>query len=166
MDNHKIITSYRHFLKKILENITNTGINLYGYQLDHIAYRAETLNKYKEVMGELFNMGEMISEIRRGNQKISIYRLIHPIHYDRYDIPYFELLGPKENGTYKEGYQHIEFVIDIPLLDFIKMYPAISFDTSHINREINPSIELRFEDNMGVEFHLIDIGKTVELQSK
>jgi predicted metalloenzyme YecM len=155
---------YPNFLDKLFLNIASSKISVGNFQLDHIAYRPLTPAGYESMKIVLNEIGENISEVEDSGRKISIFKLHQPFVYRNFEIPYFELLGPKAINKYSEGYQHVEFVIDCSLEEFIKKYPALSFKTDHINGKINPSIELPFNDNTSIEFHLIDIGEVVRLE--
>ena len=159
------ISNYNIFLDKLFVNILNSGIKIDELILDHIAYRPLTAADYEQKKLELNIIGTMISEVDDSGRKISIFRLNNPFKYKQFEIQFFELLGPKTNNKYPEGYQHIEFVINCSLEEFIGKYQKLNFNTDHIGGEINPSFELPFDDNTGVEFHLKDIGEVIRLQN-
>ncbi|HIP49288.1 MAG TPA: hypothetical protein EYG92_10040 [Lutibacter sp.] len=41
------------FLEKIFQNLESAGINVYDFELDHICYRVETLQRYNESKKDL-----------------------------------------------------------------------------------------------------------------
>ena len=161
-----ILNSYSQFLDKLFIKIKNSGINVNNFELDHIAYRPSSSELYEQKKLDLNNYGEMISEIEESGRKISIFKLTNPLIFNNFSIQYFELMGPKELNKYKDGYQHIEFVIDSTLEIFITKYSNLTFNTAHIDGKINPSIELEFDDKTSVEFHLKNIGEVVKLQKQ
>jgi predicted metalloenzyme YecM len=162
MDN--VLLAYVSFLDNLFSHIANSGIGVDTFILDHLAYRPITTKNYEQLKLALGNMGTMLSEIENSGRNISIFKLKAPFLYRHFEIPFFELLGPKPINTYPEGYQHVEFVIDCGLKEFMATYPKIDFNTAHLTDEINPSIALAFEDTTGVEFHIRDIGEVVSLQ--
>ena len=83
---------------------------------------------------------------------ISIFKLEQPLMYKEREIYVIEIPAPKEKNKYSEWLEHVEFVIDKSFEEFKNQYANIDFDTRAEWKEINPDIQLRYED-CSVKFH-------------
>ncbi len=140
------------FLTKIFKNLDNINIDVTNYELDHICYRVETVERYDFFKKELIKLGDLLSEKMINGRLISSYKLFEPIIYKERKIWVIELPSPKPNVFYKEGFEHVEFVIDISFDKFKQKYREIKFSEKAINKKINADISIGFED-CSVKFH-------------
>jgi hypothetical protein len=158
----KLLENAASFIENVLLNIKKIGIEVSNYELDHVCYRVETQERYTKLKKALFDYGELLTEAKVGNRLISTFKLKTPIIYQNRKIWCFELPSPKEGSYYKEGYEHIEFVIDSNFEQFIQKYPKINFDTHSMTKEINPDISINF-DNYSVKFHLASLENVIKI---
>lgn len=140
------------FLEQIIASLEEDGIVVDEFQLDHICYRVETLERYEVLKKALTNLGDLLVESPIGGRPIATYKLHQAIVFENRKIDCLELPAPKEGSFYKEGYEHVEFVIKTSFEDFIKTYPKLSFKTKGINKKVNPEISLKYK-NFAVKFH-------------
>ncbi len=127
-------------------------VDISKYELDHLCYRVETQERYDEVKEIFLKESKLLSEVMIWWRMISTFKLDKPLVYKKREIYVVEIPAPKEISDYPEGLEHIEFVIDTRFEEFKKMYPEISFDSRAESKEINPDIQLRYE-NCSVKFH-------------
>lgn len=150
---NNLIGDVEKFLEKVIQNITITGIRFDELKdLDHLAYRVASLEEYEIVKAKMLEFGELISENIISGRPIAVYKLNEPIIYDGFTIFCLEIPAPKEGSEYKSGLEHIEFVTNKSLKEFIKDHKEVGFETKEIDREINPTLVLKFEDS-AVKFH-------------
>lgn len=140
------------FLDKVFSSLTEDGISVEAFELDHICYRVETAERYEEVKAALLAAGVLLTEKPIGGRPIATIKLHEPIVYHDRVIACVELPMPKDGSPYVEGYEHVEFVIDEPLRRFTKRYPTLKFDLKGVNKRINADVRLRYED-FSVKFH-------------
>lgn len=150
----EIVGDVNLFLGKIFLNIQKAGFDFNELdELDHIAYRVESDERYDEFKQQIGNYAENLSEVMFGGRLISVFKLKTPIEYKDYKIDCIELMAPKENNTFKEGLEHAEFVISLNLADYHDKYKdIISFNLDGYGREVNPELIVEFED-CAVKFH-------------
>lgn len=147
-----IIWNYTSFLDKVFRLLEKDKIDVSSYELDHICYRVESQERYNFVKNIFLEESKLLSEVLIWGRMISTFKLAHPLIYKNREIFVIEIPEPKENNFYPEWLEHIEFVIDKSFEDFKKMYQDISFDSRAEWKEINPDIQLRYE-NCSVKFH-------------
>jgi predicted metalloenzyme YecM len=84
-----------------------------------------------------------------------------PINYKNRNIQILELPAPKLQSFYKEGFEHVEFVVTYPLETFLSKYKNVDFDLSGYGKRINRDIRLRMGSN-SVKFHEQALVKIIE----
>lgn len=152
----RILPSLKPFLDKIFLNLFINAIHIQGFEMDHICYRVETDERYEILKKELSSISKMINESDINGRKIAIFKLKKPIRHEMRDIYLIELPAPKKGSFYKEGYEHVEFVIDYSLADFVRGFEHIDFDTKGMEKEVNPDVRIQFDD-ISVKFHEHDL---------
>jgi uncharacterized protein len=162
LDIKAIIGDYKSFLGKIFKNISGAGFRLDEFEeLDHIAYRVESNEKYEEMKAKLEKFSLNFQEVEISGRPIAVFKLLKPISYNEYKVNCLELPAPREGKFFKEGLEHAEFVIKNTFRDFLRKHKNIDFDMSKIEREINPELVIDFKD-CAVKFHaqsLLEIRK-------
>ncbi len=140
------------FLDKLFDYLSEKKINVSNYELDHICYRVETLERYQALKIALSNLGELLTESQVGGRAIASIKLDEPIIYKSRKIRVVELPAPKKGSFYKEGFEHVEFVIDVPFAEFMATHAALNFITKDLKKSVNQGITLK-ETDFSVKFH-------------
>ncbi len=140
------------FLDRIFQHLAEDKIEVDDYELDHICYRVETVERYLELKQEFTNYGELLTETIIGGRPISTFKLHTPYRYKKREIYCLELPAPKEGSPYPEGYEHVEFVIQDRFQTFISLYPHLEFKTKGMQKPVNPEISRKYP-GMSVKFH-------------
>ena len=160
-----IISNPAPFLDQIFLQLRAKGIEVLGFEMDHICYRVESVEQYESFKKMLDSHGECINESQIAGRPIALYKLHQPIQYEGRDIYLFELPAPKASKFYKEGYEHVEFVIDTDLETFIAAYPHLDFDLKGMDKKINPDVRISF-GAISVKFHLHNLEYVVRYLDK
>ena len=140
------------FISNIFSRLEENKIDVSNYQLDHICYRVETWERYLQLTKVLANKGELLAETMIGGRPIASFLLEKPFFYKNRSINCIELPSPKEGSPYREGFEHVEFVIDLPFEEFIQKYPSLNFKTKGMNKAVNADISIKFPEGV-VKFH-------------
>jgi len=140
------------FLHQIFQHLSEDQINVSHYELDHLCYRVETIERYKELKEACSTIGSLLTETLINGRPISTFKLHEPIHYQGRAIELLELPSPKPGSPYAEGFEHVEFVIDEDLDSFVARYPQLSFDTRGMKKAVNPDVRLAYGP-LSVKFH-------------
>lgn len=148
-----ILGKYNIFLDKIFLNLEKSGIGKDDIsELDHIAFRTETLDRYEDIKKELLDFVEFNSEEIFNGRLISVLKLKEPLIYKEYMINCIELMAPKENNQHKEGLEHAEFVVNKKLDEFLVKYDNIDFNMSAYERDENRELIIDYKD-CAIKFH-------------
>jgi predicted metalloenzyme YecM len=162
----KVIGDYEGFVKNLLGQVKAAGFDLTDFsQMDHLCYRVETENDYQQKKRELATVGREIRETLVSGRLIATFRLHQPIRVEGWRIDAVELPAPKEGRPFKEGLEHVEFVLydDIPA--FLKKYSGKTFNLQSADRGINPEIGYPL-DGCTVKFHLLSLPAVVYIEEK
>lgn len=157
------ISNVTMFLSDVFKKIDEKGIDVSDLYLDHICYRVSTHERYQELKKTLEDHGKLLVESDINGRLISTYKLKDPICFEGREITVLELPSPKVSSEYKEGYEHVEFVIPCSLKEFIFRYPDISFSTKGLLKKVNKDIRLSF-DSVSVKFHEISLEEVIEME--
>jgi len=151
-DNTDLLGDIDQFIEKTITTLNKDGVDVSNYELDHICYRVDSIERYKEYQNELSQLGTLLSETEINGRQISTYKLAEPICFQERKINLVELPSPKEGSPYPEGLEHAEFVIPDEFEIFMKKYPNIKFDLRDIDKKINPDIKIKYA-GFSVKFH-------------
>lgn len=157
----KYLGEIKPFLSKVFSALVKDKIDVSQYELDHVCYRVETLDRYEELKKQLLNCGELLSENEINGRAIANFKLNEPIIFEERKIFGLELPAPKENIFYPEGYEHVEFVVGMSLDKFLKIYPHIHWDTTGMSKKVNPDIFVKYDDFV-IKFHQHSIEHVVK----
>jgi predicted metalloenzyme YecM len=144
--------AYKTFLNEIFNQINLIGIDVDGYDLDHIAYQASSIEDYEKHKVEYSGIGDFFSEEIVGERRVAIYKLTTAIQYKKYSIPALEIIEPKEGQVIKSGFQHAEFVMPHPFENYIEKYPTIQWDKSSMYRDEFAHLKLNFKNGLTLKF--------------
>lgn len=75
-------------------------------QADTACYRVETIERYAELMCELGATCRLLDESEVAGRLIAVFD-----SYGALPVPYLELPQPKPNNKYREGFEHVQFVV-------------------------------------------------------
>ena len=138
------------FLNELLNNLK---IDVSKFELDHICYRVDSLSEYEEYKIRFLKLGELLIESEVGGRLISTFKLMKPIKFKDRDIYLIELPAPKIGKSFKSGFEHAEFVIDISFDEFQEKYQNLNFNTSSIHKAHNPELKVKLDNGTQVKFH-------------
>ena len=140
------------FLNQIFHHLQEDQVDVSSYELDHLCYRVESIERYAELKETCSDLGSLLTETLINGRHISTFKLHQPILYQNRTIALLELPSPKPGSPYAEGFEHVEFVIDEGLDRFVARYPQLAFDTKGMKKAINPDVRLAYGP-LSVKFH-------------
>ena len=161
-----IIGDHTQFLDDILIRVANEGFDFDDFaQLDHMCYRTASAENYANKKRELADVAQLLGEAMIGGRPISTFRLHEPVRHTGWRIDAIELPSPKQGSDYKEGLEHVEFVLYDDIPTFLEKYEGMPFDLRSADRGINPEIGLSLGE-LSVKFHLLSLPTVVFLEHK
>ncbi len=140
------------FLDKVFKNLENDWVNVQDYELDHICYRVDSLEKYDFWKKEISKCWILLSEVVISGRNISTFKLKNPYIYKGREISVLEIPSPKSGSSYNDWFEHVEFVIVESFDNFMAKYSNLKFITKALSKRINPDIKRKYND-CSVKFH-------------
>jgi hypothetical protein len=134
-------------------------------ECDHICYRIESLARYNHLKEIFQKHGFLRNESLVNGRNICIFQMPSPISYYGLSTECVELPEPKLNSPYKEGWEHAEIVTRKPLIDFIKTFPDLTFETQSLHKKINPEITIKISEATKIKFHEQSILDVISLEN-
>jgi uncharacterized protein len=154
------------FLDTFTAKVATTGIDISGFNLDHVAYQASTSEDYENRKPDFKSICDYQHVAMIGGRQVAVFRLKNPIMYKGYKVIALELIEPTQGQQCKSAWEHAEYVIDTSFQNFISKYPDLDWDTSSIDRKVYSHLKLRLDEITRVKFHLHDILETIKLEEK
>ncbi|MFK7979776.1 MAG: VOC family protein [Saprospiraceae bacterium] len=152
LSTHQLLGDSTPFLDHIFQYLSLKKVEVTSYELDHICYRVETEERYQYLKKKLIDLGELLTESQIGGRAIASIKLRKPILYKSRKIWLIELPAPKKGSFYQEGFEHVEFVINVPFEDFLKAHSHLNFLTKDLKKSVNQGVTLK-ETDFSVKFH-------------
>lgn len=140
------------FLIKVFKELNNVDVDITSFEIDHLCYRTSSLKNYQEIKDKFSKEARLLIESDVNGRPIATFKLHSPIFFKDWIIDLVEVPAPKEGRETQEGYEHIEVVIDQSFDEFIERHPKIEFNKNGLSKELNPELEVEFED-CAVKFH-------------
>ncbi len=147
------LANLHSFLDKLFAKLSEHGIDIAGYTMDHIGYQCSSDADYDKLKATFSCKGEFIDEIVVGGRRVGLFKLYEVIPYKDYKINAVELIAPKEGQICPSALEHVEFVIGEQFDTFMDRYPTVKWDISAINQPIFPMLKLPLGDDIQVKFH-------------
>ncbi|MEK2644957.1 VOC family protein [Bdellovibrio sp. BCCA] len=148
-----VIGDYTAFLDRIFANIQNAGIDVASFEMDHACYRVSTLEQYEIKKAALLTFGDLLTEADVNGRPIATFKLHHALKYKNRELFLIELPAPKKGKDVPEGLEHVEFVVGDLISALMKKHPDLVWNTSGLQKTLNPELELKFDDGLAVKFH-------------
>lgn len=148
----------------ILEKARASNIDLSNLLCDHVCYRVATQERYTELRNQLHTLGTCVTEANVRGRPIATFQLHLPLTIGIWTIPSLELPSPKVGSSYAEGWEHAEFVIPEGVKAFIEKHKSVAFDTSGLDREINPELALSVSALTQMKFHQLSLLEVIAIE--
>ena len=151
------------FLEQLFKALSDDAIDVSVFELDHLCYRVETMERYAELKDKLLDEGSLLGEHQIGGRPIATVRLRNPLIFQNRSIAVIELPAPKPGSSYPEGYEHVEFVVDLEPMEFAACYPTLDWDLSGAHKSVNADVRRNY-DGCSVKFHRLGLAEVIALE--
>jgi predicted metalloenzyme YecM len=165
-DNIKKFTELSaHFLNKMNTYLQASNMRLANYwTADHICWRTSSTENYHASCSAILNYAHKITEADVNGRPISVFELFTPLIWGERLIHLVEIPAPKANKKIKDGFEHIEIVCDETFKHLEKMFSQCQWNKKGLEKNINPEIEIEFED-AAIKFHHHSLKSIIELEN-
>jgi len=161
----QLLGSPHSFLDSLFDQLNSNGVDVSALYMDHICFRVEDMDDYHSLQAQLLKHGHLLSDKMIGDRPISVIQLDQSYKYGERKIDIIELPSPKNGSPYPKGYEHVEFVINTDLSDFISTYSTIGFDLKGMSKAINPDVRIQLLGS-SVKFHEHSLKYVIEILEK
>ncbi|MFA5895134.1 MAG: VOC family protein [Candidatus Shapirobacteria bacterium] len=162
-----LIGDYKKFLDLVFLNLVDSRIDVSSFEIDHIAYRATSLQSYNDISTRLSKLMDRANQKVIRNRNVDMYLFKEPLEYRDNKIKYLEIMAPAEGDKFKEGLEHAEFFLKkLDLHDFIKKHNQFEWNTNSIDREIGADVGLLFENGANAKFKNQSMAEIIEEEEK
>lgn len=147
------------FLQSLFTELEVFDGQLDDLYLDHICFRVSTEDEYVLLRDQLSEAHELLVESPVGGRWIATFKLSTPFKFRDRSIEVLELPSPKAGSPYPAGYEHVEFVTDRPLEEFINyLEKKLKIDPNKIDgkgmaKMRNRDIRVNLQSGKSVKFH-------------
>lgn len=150
------------FLNSLLNEMTTLGLPSEALKSDHLCFRVETEEQYKEYKYFLNQEALLLTESTVNGRPIATFSLPEPFKVGSQTVSVVELPSPKKGTDYKIGFEHAEFVINESFEFFSRQHPNLEFTRSG-NKNFNP--ELCLKTKVGTaKFHHLALERIIEIE--
>lgn len=152
------------FLIQLQEKMSQSNISLEKHwSVDHLCYRVESLDRYFQMKEILSDFADLLIESEVNGRLISTYKLKSPTCMGDRRIDLIELPQPKKGKVLKEGFEHIEVVIDQNFSEIQKKYSQCKFKKTGISKDFNAELAITLENDV-IKFHHLSLESVIRLE--
>lgn len=148
------------FLRRLFAALQADGVDVSAFELDHLCYRVESLERYAALKDTLSEQAVLLGEHPIGGRPIASYRMHRPFRYEARAIHVLELPAPKAGSPYPEGFEHAEFVVHEAPETFADRYPQLAWDHSAAHKARNADVRLNYA-GFSVKFHQRSLAEVI-----
>ena len=158
-----LIKEAQGFLDLLFTDIDRAAINLSENDLDHICYRTDSEQSYRDYKKKFEEIGQLLIESIVGGRLIATYKLFIPIEYNGRKIQIIEVPSPKKGKSVKQGFEHAEFVIKRSFEQFKSSYPLLDYDEKGLKKKFNKELMIRLE-NTNIKLHHLSLEEVIHIE--
>lgn len=147
------MTQLETSINNLLTILKDLKINVSNLELDHYAYQTSSAEDYSQMKANPIKGATFFHEGIVDNRRVGMFKFTEPIEILDYKISGYEIIEPKEGQITENRFDHVEFVTDRSLHDFVAAYPEINWDLKAIDRDEFAKVALRFENGISIKFH-------------
>lgn len=164
MDSLSFNSQAIQFLDQIFERLDKNKIQLEAHwSIDHLCYRVSSQEDYQKYQAIFSQFAELLIESPVNDRMISTYKLFQPIQYKHWLIDVVELPSPKKNKITKDGFEHIEIVVDKTFDHIKEKYKYCQFDESGLSKSFNQELEIPLGD-IAIKFHHLSLESVIQIE--
>jgi predicted metalloenzyme YecM len=155
---------YQVFFNRILQNLDNLGISIQAYPLSHLGYRTKTLEQYQIVLRQLLKHSAFFAENIHNGRNIAKLMLKEAlILQNNFRVSMIELMPPKPDREYDEGFEHCGVVLGNDFDQFNRKYKSVLTGQQDQGPFCQPTY-IRFVDGSRVKFYHYSLKRVIQLE--
>lgn len=152
------------FLEKLFLSLKESQVEIAAHwDIDHLCYRVDSLNRYEELKKHFLMFGKLLIESDVNGRPIATFKLNSAIQFRSWSIDVVELPAPKPSKPTKEGFEHIEVVCDLSFGDLEKKYQYLKLDLGGLKKDFNQEFELDLGER-NLKFHHMSLESVIRVE--
>ncbi len=152
------------FLEHVFAELEKNQVQIKPHwDIDHLCYRVETIERYFVLKKEFSKISTLLTESIVNGRPIATFKLDRPLHFRQWQIDIIELPAPKSGKIVTEGFEHIEVVVDESLEYLSNQYNHIKQDKNGLVKNFNKELELCLGAS-NIKFHNLSLESVVKLE--
>lgn len=152
------------FLEKLFKSFTDAKIEIAPHwDIDHLCYRVDSLNRYEELKTSFLAFGRLLIESDVNGRPIATFKLNSSIAFKEWSIDVVELPAPKLSKPVKEGFEHIEVVCDEAFSDLEVKYKHLKLDLGGLKKDFNQEFEVDLGER-NLKFHHMSLESVIRVE--
>lgn len=153
------------FLALLWARLEQIGLAVADLQPDHLCYRTDSLERYRELRDGLLAQNTLLGEHLIGGRPIATFRMAvgHPFGGSVIDV--VELAAPKPGRPYAEGWEHAEFVVPEDLRALVRRHDQLPWDLSGAEKTHGAEVRLFF-GAISVKFRRTPLAAAIAAESR
>lgn len=166
MEKSSFFDSLKTTIGRILLECLERGIVLDLARLDHVCYRVHGAERFQGCKEFLETFAGFVQEAEFGGRPVATFRLHEPFDLDGQGrfLHVIELATYRPGTEAEEGFEHAEFLAEVPLDLFMRQHKHLDFDCKGLGKKLNPVIGLRLGEGRSVRFHRIPLDEVIRLE--
>jgi predicted metalloenzyme YecM len=147
-----ILENISQSIDKIYTKLTELGVDTSKLTIDHIGYQASSAEDYNKCVDQIKRDAVPNSEHIVGGRRVGVFILNSSINYNNQTFSIIEIFEPRAGQQVESAWEHIEFLTDKTLEEFMGEYANISWDTTALNRDEFPMLILNLGEGLRAKF--------------
>lgn len=116
----KIINEFNTFISDLEIRLKDIGVELEGYPVDHVCYRAGSFTEYQALFNKFRDESVLYTTKHFHERNFYLFVLKDPLKYKSISAAYLEFSQPGGSDNYTTGFQHLEFYTNLKVEDLVK----------------------------------------------
>lgn len=165
-----VIGDYRHFMSTLTDRLSQDGLDVARYEMDHICYRCSSWEEYTQICSTMVpEYGKLLSQCIIGTRPICTIQFHSPVTHGKHSVTCLEVPAPKQGSEYESGLEHAEFVVGtnsdsvlgnkvlVSFMEFCeKAGIQLKLNSKSMNKSINADVSVKYDSSIGTisaKFH-------------
>lgn len=110
----KILSEYQQFTDEMRIRIQKLGANLVDFPIDHVCYRAKTLEEHAQLLPLFTSMSVLYTRKFFHERYFYAFFLREPLNSAGLATYMLEFAQPGGSDSYETGFQHLEILTPLP----------------------------------------------------
>jgi predicted metalloenzyme YecM len=152
------------FLEHLFSSLKALSVSFpKNWDVDHICFRAGSMTSYQQSCQHLGGIGTLLTESEVHGRPIATFKLKKPFVVRDQIIDIVEVPAPKGSDGFKDGFEHVEIVVDIPLPEVKQWLEGYGLPSSQSAKSLNAELKVSLPGG-NLKFHALSLESLIRLE--